>query len=86
MIAFHGAQDERALFAGKAEEKECLPSIPQFIQNWAMRDSLGLDNITSMPRKDTYVYKFGKELETGLITLVVDTSIGHDWPVRPLVP
>lgn len=81
MIAFHGERDETVGFAGGEDKGHCLPSIPQFIQNWAMRDSLGLENTTTMPRKDTLVYKFGKGLEKGLITLVYDTSIGHEWPV-----
>lgn len=81
MIAFHGERDETVGLAGGEDKGHCLPSIPQFIQNWAMRDSLGLENTTTMPRKDTLVYKFGKGLEKGLITLVYDTSIGHEWPV-----
>jgi len=80
MIAFHGAKDEVAAYAGGESQGQCSPSIPQFIRNWAMRDGLGLTNLTTSPRQDTTVTKFGRDLETGMITLVLDKSIGHEWP------
>jgi len=80
LIEFHGKNDEAVAFNGGATNGQCLPSVPQFIRNWAMRNGLGLNNVTIQTRKDTFVTKYGRDFEHGLVTLVVDESIGHDWP------
>jgi len=80
MIEFHGEKDTSVAFTGGLTNGQCLPSIPQFARNWAMQNGLGLKNVTTLVRKDTSVTKYGKDFDHGLVTLVVDTAIGHDWP------
>lgn len=82
MIEFHGARDEKAVYGGgELKKRQCSPSIEHFMRDWAMRNSLGPNYIKTQPKRDTFVYKYGKDLEHGLVTLVVDSSIGHEWPV-----
>ena len=85
IIAFHGAQDEVAAFNGGESHGQCSPSIPQFALNWAMRDNLGVETLVTQPRLDTTVTKYGKDLERGMVTLVVDKSIGNEWPVSNVI-
>jgi len=81
LIEFHGAKDDIAVYGGgELKKRECLPSIEHFMHDWAMRNNLGPSTIKTQPKRDTFVYKYGKDLEHGLVTLVVDTAIGHDWP------
>jgi poly(3-hydroxybutyrate) depolymerase len=81
IIEFHGKADEVVAFNGGERNGHCLPSIPQFMRNWAMRNSLGLKNTITQTRRDTFVTKYGSDFDYGLVTLVVDNAIGHDWPV-----
>ncbi|RAO67550.1 uncharacterized protein BHQ10_003562 [Talaromyces amestolkiae] len=75
-LAFHGGNDTTIAYAGGERKDECLPSIPHFIQEWAARDDLPTHNITKPLATDTVVYSFGD----GLVELVYDSVIGHDWP------
>ena len=79
MIEFHGATDTTIAYEGGLRKNECLPSIPHFIQEWAVRDGLSLVNTTSNLTRDTLLYSYGKGIEEGLVTHVFDTDIGHDW-------
>lgn len=75
-LAFHGGNDTTIRYAGGPRKGECLPSIPHFIQAWAARDGLPANNITEPLTNDTVIYSFGN----GLVELVYDSVIGHDWP------
>jgi poly(3-hydroxybutyrate) depolymerase len=87
LIEFHGAKDEKVVYGGgELKKRKCSPSIEHFMRDWAMRNSLGPNYIKTQPKRDTFVYKYGKDLEHGLVTLVVDSSIGHEWPVSTEVP
>lgn len=77
-LAFHGGNDTIISFQGGERKNECLPSIPHFIQEWARRDHLdSRKNSTKHLTSDTVAYSFGP---TGLVRLVYDAVIGHDWP------
>jgi poly(3-hydroxybutyrate) depolymerase len=76
-IEFHGGKDHTISYLGGPKRHECLPEIPYYLQEWAARDELGTQNVTSQLTDDTLVYQFGTD---GLVTGVYDTSIQHDWP------
>lgn len=76
LLAFHGGKDTTIACNGGARKGQCLPSIPHFIQEWAARDNLAASNVTEPLAKNTVVYNFGD----GLVELVYDSVIGHDWP------
>jgi poly(3-hydroxybutyrate) depolymerase len=78
MIEFHGANDTTIAYEGGLRKNECLPSIPHFIQEWAVRDGLSLVNTTTNLTRDTLLYSYGKGIEEGLVTHAFDTDIGHD--------
>ncbi|KUJ13908.1 carbohydrate esterase family 1 protein [Mollisia scopiformis] len=80
MLAFHGGNDTTIPYLGEERKNECLPTIPHFIQEWALRDGLGSSNVTTPLAVDTVTYTFGHGLETGLVGLVYESNIGHDWP------
>lgn len=79
-LAFHGGNDSVIDYNGGKRKQECLPSIPHFIQQWAIRDGLGSDNNTSPVADDTVLYKFGRDANEGLVEHIYDSVIGHDWP------
>lgn len=80
LLEFHGGNDTTISYDGGERKKECLPSIPHFIQQWAVRDKLGLNNVTTKIASNTVSYKFGTGANLGLVEQVYDAVIGHDWP------
>jgi poly(3-hydroxybutyrate) depolymerase len=78
--AFHGGNDTTIAYAGGKRKEECLPSIPHWIQQWAIRDDLGIKNDTTPLAPDTVTYSFGQGPEAELVELVYESNIGHDWP------
>jgi poly(3-hydroxybutyrate) depolymerase len=79
-LAFHGGNDSTIAYLGGERKNECLPAIPNFIQEWALRDKLSVNNVTTPLANDTVVYSFGHGIDTGLVALVYESNIGHDWP------
>ncbi|EXJ70405.1 uncharacterized protein A1O5_06473 [Cladophialophora psammophila CBS 110553] len=80
VLAFHGGNDTTIPYTGEERKGECLPSIPHFIQEWALREGLGTTNITTPVANDTVKYSYGVGRDAGLVALVFDSDIGHDWP------
>ncbi|EFY84612.1 ferulic acid esterase (FaeA), putative [Metarhizium acridum CQMa 102] len=79
-LEFHGGKDKVISYKGGSRKKECLPSIPHFIQQWASLDGLGIDNTTTRVSQNTVLYTFGHGSKAGLVEHVYDSAIGHDWP------
>jgi poly(3-hydroxybutyrate) depolymerase len=79
-LTFHGGNDTTIAFLGGERKKECLPAISHFIQEWAARDGLGETNVTTKLATNAVTYRFGSGLQAGLVELVFESDIGHDWP------
>jgi poly(3-hydroxybutyrate) depolymerase len=79
-LAFHGGNDTTISYEGGERKNACLPAIPHFIQQWAFRDRLGYHNATTPLAPNTVSYKYGSGFNFGLVELVFDSVIGHDWP------
>jgi poly(3-hydroxybutyrate) depolymerase len=83
-LAFHGGNDTTIAFNGGERKKACLPAVTHFIQDWAQRDGLSETNDTIPVSSNTVLYQFGDAswdwLKHGLVGLVFDKVIGHDWP------
>lgn len=41
---------------------------------------MSMKNVTTRLTSDTVVYSFGQRSDDGLVELVYDSAIGHDWP------
>lgn len=80
MLAFHGGNDSTIAYLGGERKNECLPTIPHFIEEWAARDGLGEKNVTTPLAADTVTYSFGHGSRAGLVELIYESNIGHDWP------
>ncbi|KIY01593.1 uncharacterized protein Z520_03145 [Fonsecaea multimorphosa CBS 102226] len=80
LLAFHGGNDTTIPYAGEERKGECLPSIPHFIREWALREGLGTGNITTPVANDTVKYSYGMGHDASLVALIFDADIGHDWP------
>ncbi|KAH8811082.1 carbohydrate esterase family 1 protein [Xylogone sp. PMI_703] len=80
ILATHGGNDTTIAYAGGPRKGECLPSIPHWIQEWAIREGLGQKNTTIPLTTDTVTYRFGHGLQAGLVELIYESNIGHDWP------
>jgi poly(3-hydroxybutyrate) depolymerase len=78
-LAFHGGNDTTIPYLGGERKNECLPAIPQFIQEWALRDGLDLGNVTTNVAVNVTRYAFGRGAEAGLVELYYESNIGHDW-------
>ncbi|KAL6864610.1 carbohydrate esterase family 1 protein [Trichoderma novae-zelandiae] len=80
LLAYHGGNDTTISYPGSDRKQECLASIPHFIQQWAMRDGLGLKDVTTPIAPNTVSHKFGSGAKLGLVEHICDAVIGHDWP------
>lgn len=80
LLAFHGGNDTTIPYSGEERKGECLPSIPHFIQQWASREHLGTNNVTTPVAANTIKYSYGFGLQSGQVELYYEADIGHDWP------
>ncbi|KAJ3497519.1 hypothetical protein NLG97_g1838 [Lecanicillium saksenae] len=80
LIEFHGGNDTTISYAGGPRNGECLPTIPHFIREWAIRDGLGTQNTTRPLAENAVTYSYGSGADEGLIQHVFESDIGHDWP------
>jgi poly(3-hydroxybutyrate) depolymerase len=83
IIEFHAFHDNTIDYDGSStRDNSCLPTIPHWTQQWALRDGLSATNVSSNLTSDTLKYTFGTGEETGLVTQYTDfnASFHHDWP------
>jgi poly(3-hydroxybutyrate) depolymerase len=80
LLAFHGGNDTTISYSGGRRDGECLPTIPHFINQWARRDGLSEKNVTTSLAKNAVWYRYGEGSDAGLVGLVFESDIGHDWP------
>ncbi|KAL3419852.1 hypothetical protein PVAG01_08350 [Phlyctema vagabunda] len=80
MLEIHGGDDTTISYQGGERRDQCLPSIPHFIQDWALLNDLPLESAATHLTSDTIMYSFGTGFNLGLLTHIFDGSIGHDWP------
>lgn len=79
-MIFIGGNDTTIDYFGGARKGACLPAITYFIQSWAMRNGISTVFTSNLTALDTIVYTYGTGSDTGLVSHVFDTNIGHDWP------
>ncbi len=81
MIEFHGGNDSVIPYLGGVRRNACLPYIPHWVQEWAVRDGLGTTNSSYNLTVSATVYQYGTGAQLGLVTHVFDGAhIGHSWP------
>ncbi len=81
MIEFHGGNDTVIPYVGGVRRNACLPYIPHWVQEWAIRDGLGTTNSSYNLTVNATVYQYGTGAQLGLVTHVFDGAhIGHSWP------
>ncbi|KAI0973022.1 Alpha/Beta hydrolase protein [Xylaria arbuscula] len=83
ILLFHGGGDVVIPFAGGPRSKECLPDIPRFAADWAVRDGLvrAPAHLSPLPHAgdNATVYDYGSGEE--LVRLVYDGDhVNHQWP------
>ncbi|THY52902.1 hypothetical protein D6C99_03994 [Aureobasidium pullulans] len=60
MIEFHGDADGTISYFGGGRRGYCLPAIPHWIQDWAIRNNLTSDNVTTVTNGGNLTrYEFG---------------------------
>jgi poly(3-hydroxybutyrate) depolymerase len=79
-MAFHGGNDTTIPYLGGERKNECLPAIPHFIEEWALRNGLENQNSSTRVAISTTAYDFGRGRQAGLVELIFQSNIGHDWP------
>ncbi|KAJ6789457.1 hypothetical protein PWT90_00258 [Aphanocladium album] len=80
LIEFHGGNDTTISYSGGERNGECLPTIPHFVREWAIRDGLGTKNKTTPLAANAVTYSYGSGQDEGLVQHVFESDIGHDWP------
>lgn len=82
MLEFHGLADTTISYNGGVRRKACLPTIPHWIQTWAVRDGLGLKNQSSavpnaLKGSTAVRYEFGTGATQGLVTHIMDGKVRY---------
>lgn len=81
ILEIHGVKDHTIRYKGGARRHQCLPSIPNWVRQWAARNGLGSANTSYALTADTTVYEFGAAANaSGVVTHIADRKLGHDWP------
>lgn len=80
MLEFHGLADTTISYNGGVRRKACLPTIPHWIQTWAVRDGLGSTNKSSavpnaLKGSTAVRYEFGTGSHQGLVTHIMDGTV-----------
>jgi len=76
IIEFHGGDDHTIDYEGKGRRRQCLPSIPHWVEEWVLRDELEGVEESKIGTGNATLYKYGG----GIVSHVFDRGIGHDWP------
>jgi poly(3-hydroxybutyrate) depolymerase len=76
ILEVHGSADDTIPYAGGGRRDRCLPSIPHFVQAWAVLDGLSSTN-TSTPLANGNVKK--QTFGDGLVTHYWVSNLMHSW-------
>ena len=78
MIEFHGDNDGTIPYFGGGRRGYCLPAIPHWTQDWATRNNLTTDNVTTITNGgNVTIAQFGSS--SGLLGLVTQFRL-FNWP------
>nr|OQO17396.1 hypothetical protein B0A51_15637 [Rachicladosporium sp. CCFEE 5018] len=81
VLEFHGTSDGVIPYAGGPRRNRCLPKIPHFVTEWAVRNDLGPSNHShSLYDGGVTKYTFGSGSLAGLTTHYKIEGMGHTWP------
>ncbi|OQO08512.1 hypothetical protein B0A48_06382 [Cryoendolithus antarcticus] len=81
VLEFHGTNDGVIPYAGGPRRHRCLPDIPHFVIEWAVRNDLGTSNhSSSLYDGGVTKYTFGSGSSSGLTTHYKIEGVGHTWP------
>ncbi|KAL2067596.1 hypothetical protein VTL71DRAFT_2021 [Oculimacula yallundae] len=77
IIEFHGGDDPTIKYKGAGRRRQCLPSIPHWVEAWVDRDGLeGKGMETERVGKNATRFDYGG----GIVSHVYDPSLEHVWP------
>ncbi|KAI4845626.1 hypothetical protein E4T44_05511 [Aureobasidium sp. EXF-8845] len=81
MIEFHGDADGTIPYPGGPRRGYCLPTVPHWVTDWALRDGLSSSNVTtSLANGNVTKYEFGASKGVqGLVTHYKIAGWGHSW-------
>ena len=84
MLVFHGGNDSTINYYGGERKNACLPTIPHFVQEWALRDGLSDQNTSTYIAANTQRFIYGQRSwnwnQAALVEHIYDSVNGHDWP------
>ncbi|KAE8443570.1 hypothetical protein EG329_001732 [Mollisiaceae sp. DMI_Dod_QoI] len=82
IIEFHETNDTTIPYSGGPRRRECLPTIPHWIQEWSKREGYGLKNkTTSLYNGNVLKYEYGGDAgQLGIVTHYLTAGLGHAWP------
>lgn len=84
MISFHGTADDTIPYEG--DPSRGLPSIPDWLAEWAERDECFSEPITDRPRQEVTRQRWIGCAGRGALEHYRIDGLGHDWPSRSANP
>ena len=81
MLEFHGDADDTIPYPGGPRRGYCLPTVPHWVTDWALRDGFSSSNVTSSLASGSVTkYEFGASKGVqGLVTHYKIAGWGHAW-------
>lgn len=77
----HGSADPVIPYLGGSRRNRCLPSIPHFMTEWAVRNGVGSHNVsTSSHGVNVIQYDYGTSDGHAVDTHIWIKDLAHQWP------
>jgi len=80
-LEIHGTADTTIPYYGGFLTFICLPTIPYYVTQWAIRDGLGSSNVTTVLPGGNVQYQWGSGAKLGLVTHYMIPGLRHKWAV-----
>jgi len=80
IIEFHGSADGQIPYHGGDHNGQCLPTIPNYLTAWSVREGYGTANTTTQLGNGNAEYQFGSvQGKAGIVTHYMINGLGHTW-------
>jgi len=80
ILEVHGSADGQIPYQGGAHNGECLPTIPNWVNAFSVREGYGTTNTTTALGNGNYEYQFGSAQGMGgVVTHYMINGLGHSW-------
>jgi len=80
ILEIHGSADGQIPYYGGDHNGQCLPTVPNWVTAWSVREGYGAANTTTQLGNGNVEYQFGSAQDkAGVVTHYMVNGLGHAW-------